>query len=127
MLTAALVAEVHVHKDLPGLPVCVAIDPGDARQSASREFVAGVKVEGRRIVRAAECEVLETGVVENSTRAPALFLVTGPVEWVGQDEAWVTTTHVKTRAQSITKQYRVVFEDGQRWRALGTVWRGMPN
>jgi hypothetical protein len=127
VLTAALLGEIPLYKDLPGLPICIALDPGDARQSASREFVAGLKVPGRRLVRSAECEVSEMGVVETATRGPALFLVAGPVEWVGQEEAWVTTTHVKTRAQSITKQYVVVFEDGQRWRALGTVWRGMPN
>jgi len=127
VLTAALLAEIQVQKDLPGLPVCVAIDPGDARQSASREFVAALKVRGRRIIRSAECEVRDTDVVELATRGPALLLVAGPIEWMAEDEAWVTTTHVKTRAQSITKQYAVVFEDGQSWRALGTVWRGMPN
>jgi hypothetical protein len=127
VLTAALVAEIPVHKDLPGLPICIALDPGDARQSASHAFVAGLKVPGRRFLRSAECEVSETAVVETATRSPALFLVAGPVEWVEADEAWVTITQVRTRAQSITKQYRVVFEDGQRWRALGPVWRGMPN
>ena len=127
VLKAALLAEIQFHKDLPGLPICVAIDPGDARQSASREFVAALEVPARRIIRAAECEVRERGAVELPTGARALFLVAGPIEWVDEDEAWVTTTHVKTRAQSINKQYAVVFEHGQRWRALGTVWRGMPN
>ena len=127
VLTAALVAEIPLYKDLPGLPICIALDPGGARQSTSREFVAGLKVPGRRLIRSAECEVSETGAVETATRGPALYLVAGPVEWVSDEEAWVTTTHVKTRAQSVSKQYAVVFEHGQRWRALGTVWRGMPN
>ena len=129
MLTAALVAEIQIQKDLPGLPICVAIDPGDARQSASREFVAALasKVQKRRILRGAECEVREADVIEIASRAPALLLVAGPVEWMAEDEARVTTTHVKTRAQSVTKQYAVVLEDGQSWRALGTVWRGVPN
>jgi hypothetical protein len=127
VLAAALLAEIPLYKDLPGLPVCIALDPGLARQSASREFVAALKVPGRRIVRAAECEVRATDAIEIATQAPALFLVAGPVEWVSDEEAWVTTTYVKTRAQSIGKQYEVISEDGQRWRALGPVWRGMPN
>jgi hypothetical protein len=129
VLTAALLAEVQAQRDLPGLPICVALDPGDARQSASREFVAGLasKVQKRRIIRGAECEVRDADVIEIASRAPALLLVAGPVEWMAEDEAWVTTTHVKTRAQSITKQYAVVLENGQSWRALGTVWRGVPN
>jgi hypothetical protein len=127
VLTAALLAEIEIQKDLPGLPVCIALDPGDARQSASREFVEGLRVPKRRIIRAAECEVREKDVVEMATGAPALFLVAGPIEWVAEDEAWVTTSHVRTRARSISKQYAVVFEHGQRWRALGTVFRGVPN
>lgn len=127
VITAALLAEIEQQKDLPGLAVCIALDPGEARQSASREFVVALKVRGRRIVRGAECEVRETEVIELATRAPALMIVGGPVEWHADDEAWVTTTHVKTRTQSITKQYAVVREDGQAWRALGTVWRGVPN
>jgi hypothetical protein len=127
VFAAALEAEIRFQgrSEPTSLAICIAIDPGGARQSASRELVARIKVPNRRLVRAAECEVRDADVIESPTGAPALYIVAGPVEWVAEDEAWVTITDVRTLARSMTKQYRVVREL-DRWQALGQVFRVSP-
>ena len=104
---------------------CVAIDPGDARQSPSREFVARIVPAARRVVRSAECEVRKRTTVELATGAAALVVSGGPVEWISADEAWVTVVQVQSRGESLRKQYRVVREAG-RWTCLGPILKLSP-
>lgn len=102
-----------------GTVVCVGINPGEAPQSPSREFMAGL---GRRntLRRLTECEPRPKGAVESTTMRPAVIVTVGPIEWRADDEAWVTVTYFRTRTQSAIRRYRVVHEDGG-WVSLGQI------
>lgn len=71
-----------------GTVVCIAIDPGGAAQSPSREFMARPAGE-RSLRRAAECDARPAGAVEAMTLRPAIIVTAGPIEWIADDEAWV--------------------------------------
>ncbi len=109
-----------------GQPViCVALDPGDAPQSATAEVVQRLSGTAARLVRGAECEVRPRLTVELATGARAILLTAGPVDWTADDEALVTVRQTKKRGETIQKQYRVVREN-ERWIALGPVWKMSP-
>ena len=99
--------------------LCLAIDPGGAAQSPSREFMARLTGEPS-VRRAAECDPRPEGAVEATTRRPAIIVTAGPIEWVGEDEAWVVVSYFRSATQSARRRYRVVHErDG--WVSLGPI------
>jgi hypothetical protein len=99
--------------------VCIAIDPGGAAQSPSREFMARLAGE-RSLRRAAECDPRPTGAIEAMTLRPAVIVTVGPVEWIADDEAWVAVSYFRSARQSAHRRYRVVREhDG--WVSLGPI------
>lgn len=102
--------------------LCLAIDSGSAPQSVTREFLARFRFQdGLR--RAAECEVGRDRAYERSTRAPAVVVTAGPIEWVAEDEAWVTVEQVWSASRSTRRPYRVVRQKS-RWMSLGPILRG---
>jgi hypothetical protein len=102
-----------------GTVVCVGINPGEAPQSPSREFLSRL---GRDKVmrRLSECEPRPKGAVESMTLRPAVIVTVGPIEWRADDEAWVTVTYFRTKTQSAIRRYRVVHEDTG-WVSLGQI------
>jgi hypothetical protein len=99
--------------------LCLAIDPGGAAQSPSREFMARLAGEPS-VRRAAECDPRPEGAVEATTRRPAIIVTAGPIEWVAEDEAWVVVSYYRSATQSARRRYRVVRErDG--WVSLGPI------
>jgi hypothetical protein len=128
--TEAFAAALHadIRFVLKGIPseqqpvICLSIDPGDARQSVTREFVARFQKAARRVVRGAECEVRKEGVVEVATGEAAVLLVAGPIDRVAEDEALVPVAQVKRPSQTWRREYRVVRE-AERWISLGPVWK----
>ena len=99
--------------------LCLAIDPGGAAQSPSCEFMARLGSEPS-LRRAAECDPRPEGAVEATTRRPAIIVTAGPIEWVGEDEAWVVVSYFRSATQSARRRYRVVRErDG--WVSLGPI------
>jgi hypothetical protein len=99
--------------------VCLAIDPGGAPQSPSRELMA--RMAGEPSVRkAAECDARPEGAVEATTRNPAIIVTAGPIEWVADDEAWVTVSFYRSASQSARRRYRVVRER-EGWVSLGPI------
>src|SRR5712664_3395537 len=62
-----------------GTVVCVGINPGEAPQSPSREFLSRL---GRDKVvrRLSECEPRPKGAVESTTMRPAVIVTVGPIE-----------------------------------------------
>jgi hypothetical protein len=102
-----------------GTVVCVGINPGEAPQSPSREFLSRL---GRDKVvrRLSECEPRPKGAVEAMTSRPAVIVTVGPIEWRADDEAWVTVTYFRTKTQSAIRRYRVVHEDTG-WVSLGQI------
>ena len=102
-----------------GTVVCVGINPGEAPQSPSREFLSRL---GRDKVvrRLTECEPRPKGAVEATTLRPAVIVTVGPIEWRADDEAWVTVTYFRTKTQSAIRRYRVVHEDTG-WVSLGQI------
>jgi len=102
-----------------GTVVCVGINPGEAPQSPSREFLSRL---GRDKVvrRLSECEPRPKGAVEATTSRPAVMVTVGPIEWRADDEAWVTVTYFRTKTQSAIRRYRVVHEDTG-WVSLGQI------
>ncbi len=125
--TAVLVAvfrqQIHEHIDATEKArrtvLCLAIDPGGAAQSPSREFMARLAGEPT-LRRAAECDPRPEGAVEATTRRPAIIVTAGPIEWVAEDEAWVVVSCFRSASQSWRRRYRVVREpDG--WVSLGPI------
>ncbi len=99
--------------------ICLGINPGEAPQSPSREFMARFRGEGaaRRLT---ECDPRPTGAVEATTQRPAVIVTAGPVEWRAPDEAWVTVSYFRSRSQSGLRRYRVVREPTG-WVSLGQI------
>jgi hypothetical protein len=99
--------------------LCLAIDPGGAPQSPSRELMARLAREPA-VRRAAECDRRPEGAVEATTRRPAIIVTAGPIEWVAEDEAWVAVSFFRSARRSAQRRYRVVRErDG--WVSLGPI------
>jgi hypothetical protein len=122
VFTAAARQQVDEHLDASararGTVVCVGINPGEAPQSPSREFMAAL---GRDALRKlSECDPRPRGAVESTTSRPAVIVTVGPIEWRADDEAWVTVNYFRTRTQSAVRRYRVVHEDSG-WVSLGQV------
>jgi hypothetical protein len=123
VFTAAVRPQVNEHLDATARArntvLCVGIDPGEAPQSPSREFMAGLG-HGNLLRRLTECEARPRGAVEATTLRPAVIVTVGPIEWRADDEAWVTVSYFRTRTQSAVRRYRVVHEDSG-WLSLGRV------
>jgi hypothetical protein len=107
-----------------GTVVCLAIDPGAAPQSVDKEYLGRFGTEPA-VRRAAECEARATGAVERDTLKPAIIVTAGPIDWVAEDEAWVSVTYFRTRTQSGLRTYRVVRER-EGWISLGPIIRESP-
>jgi len=103
--------------------ICFGIDPGEAPQSPSREFLS--RFMDPAVRRLGECEARPKGAVERSTRGPAVLVTAGPIEWVAHDEAWVTVSHFRTRLYSGVRTYRVVRERSG-WVSLGQILKDGP-
>jgi hypothetical protein len=125
--TAVLVAvfrqQVQEHIDptekARGTVLCLAIDPGGAAQSPSREFMA--RLGGQPLLRrAAECDPRPEGAVEATTHRPAIIVTAGPIEWRADDEAWVRVSCFRSASQSWHRRYRVVRER-EGWVSLGPI------
>lgn len=129
VMVAALEAEIRLAlKDATPrhTPVlCIEIDPGEAPQSPSREFVARLKHLAPHVVRSGECEVDRTGVVDRDTRRPAVLVTAGPVDWLQADEAEIAVALARSSTDSIRHRYRVA-RDGGRWTCLGLVMKMSP-
>jgi hypothetical protein len=107
-----------------GTVVCLAVDPGGAPQSVDREYMGRFGREPA-VRRAAECEARAMGAVERDTRKPAIIVTAGPIEWVAEDEAWVTVAYFRTKMQSSLRTYRVVRER-EGWISLGQIIKDSP-
>ena len=102
---------------------CLSIDPGDAPQSVPKEFLRGF---GKWPVRrGAECEPRPEGAVELATDRPAVLITAGPIEWMEDDEAWVTVRYYRTALLSATRVYRAVLERSG-WVCLGQIIQMSP-
>lgn len=99
--------------------LCLAIDPGGAPQSPSRDLMARLGNEPS-VRKAAECDARPEGAVEATTRRPAVIVTAGPIEWVADDEAWVAVSYFRSAAQSARRRYRVVRER-EGWVSLGPI------
>ena len=123
VLEAAFRQQIQEHLDATERArrtvVCLAIDPGGAAQSPSREFMARLAGE-RSVRRAAECEPRPTGAVESMTLRPAVIVTAGPMEWIADDEAWVAVSYFRSASQSAHRRYRVVRER-EGWVSLGPI------
>jgi hypothetical protein len=102
-----------------GTVVCVGINPGDAPQSPSQEFMAGLGKD-KALRRLSECDTRPKGAVESQTSRPAVIVTVGPIDWRAEDEAWVTVTYFRTRSRSGVRRYRVVHEPSG-WVSLGPI------
>jgi hypothetical protein len=102
-----------------GTVLCVGINPGDAPQSPSREFMAGLGGD-KALRRLSECDPRPRGAVESATSRPAVIVTVGPIDWRADDEAWVTVTYFRTRSRSGIRRYRVVHEPSG-WVSLGPI------
>lgn len=127
VLEAALQQQIGVFLDETARAqrtvLCFGIDPGDAPQSPSREFLSRFKEPAVRSL--GECESSPKGARERSTRSPAVLVTAGPVEWVAGDEAWVTVSHFRTKLHSGVRTYRVV-KERTGWVSLGQILRDGP-
>jgi hypothetical protein len=123
VFTAAARQQVEEHLDANararGTVVCVGINPGEAPQSPSREFMAGLGC-GNALRRLTECERRPKGAVESTTLRPAVIVTVGPIDWRADDDAWVTVTYFRSKTQSAIRRYRVVHERSG-WVSLGQV------
>jgi hypothetical protein len=123
VLEAAFRQQIQEHLDATERArrtvVCLAIDPGGAAQSPSREFMARLAGE-RSARRAAECDPRPTGAVESMTLRPAVIVTAGPIEWIADDEAWVAVSYFRSASQSARRKYRVVRER-EGWISLGPI------
>lgn len=123
VFVATLRQQVEEHLDASararGTVFCVGINPGDAPQSPSREFMAGLGAD-KALRRLAECDPRPKGAVEAVTLRPAVIVTVGPIDWRAHDEAWVTVTYFRTRSRSAIRRYRVVQEPSG-WVCLGPI------
>jgi hypothetical protein len=123
VLEAAFRQQIGEHLDATerarGTVVCIAIDPGGAAQSPSREFMARLAGEPS-VRRAAECDARPAGAVEAMTLRPAIIVTAGPIEWMAEDEAWVAVSYFRSARQSALRRYRVVRER-EGWVSLGPI------
>jgi hypothetical protein len=103
---------------------CLAINPGSAPQTPGRDFMARFKDE-TDVRTAGQCETRARTVVEIGSGVRALVLTVGPVEWVRDDEAWVTTTVLRDHPYPPPVTYRVVREQDT-WTSLGPVVKIAP-
>lgn len=115
------VAEALVEE---GGVACLAIDPGGAPQSIEPELMKSF-ADLPFVRRGAECEERPDGAVELATDRPAVLVTAGPIEWVGDDEAWVTVRYFRTAVLSAQRLYRAVRE-GSGWVSLGQIVRMAP-
>ena len=99
--------------------LCIAIDPGGAPQSPSREFMARLAKEPA-VRRAAECDARPGGAVEAMTLRPAIIVTAGPIEWIADDEAWVAVSYFRDARVSARRRYRVV-KEREGWVSLGPI------
>jgi hypothetical protein len=99
--------------------ICLAVDPGSAPQSPSRELMARLANEPS-LRRAAECDARPEGAVEATTLRPAIIVTAGPIEWKADDEAWVGVSYFRSASQSARRRYRVVRER-EGWVSLGPI------
>ena len=123
ILEAAFRQQVKEHLDATerarDTVVCIAVDPGGAPQSPSREFMA--RLAGHPpLRRAAECDARPDGAVEATTLRPAVVVTAGPIEWVAPDEAWVAVGYFRSASASAHRRYRVVRERAG-WVSLGPI------
>jgi len=107
-----------------GTVLCLAVDPGGAPQSVSREFLLRFRTEPS-VRRAAECEARPEGAMTLSRPQPAIIVTAGPIEWVAADEAWVTASCFRSRESTRRWQYRVVRE-AEGWVSLGPIIKQAP-
>lgn len=123
VLVAAFRQQIREHLDptekARRTVLCLAIDPGGAPQSPSRELMARLAGEPS-VRRAAECDARPEGAVEATTRRPAIVVTAGPIEWVADDEAWVMVSYFRSARQSAHRRYRVVRER-EGWVSLGPI------
>jgi hypothetical protein len=123
VLEAAFRQQIQEHLDATerarGTVVCLAIDPGGAAQSPSREFMARLAGEPG-VRRAAECDPRPTGAIESMTLRPAVIVTAGPIDWIADDEAWVAVSYYRSASQSADRRYRVVRER-EGWVSLGPI------
>ncbi len=103
---------------------CLSIDPGGAPQSVSLEFLEG-RDHRQFLRRGAECEERPDGAVELATERPAVLITAGPIEWVAEDDAWVTVRYFRTNLLSAQRLYRAVREKSG-WVSLGQVIQMSP-
>jgi hypothetical protein len=103
---------------------CIAINPGEAPQTPSREFLARFK-DQLDVRPAGQCEARRNRVVEIGGGRRALLLTVGPVEWVSGDEAWVTVTVQIDHPYPLPVTYRVV-KEREGWSALGPMMKIAP-
>jgi hypothetical protein len=123
VLVAVFQQQVREHLDASerarGTVMCIAIDPGGAAQSPSREFMSRLAGEPS-LRRAAECDARPGGAIEAMTLRPAIIVTAGPMEWIAADEAWVTVSYFRTARLSALRRYRVVRER-EGWVSLGPI------
>lgn len=128
VLTAVFRQQIQEHLDAvarhAGTVICLAVNPGGAPQSASPDLMQRFARE-RAVRRAAECDPRRDGAVEAMTLRPAVVVTAGPIEWIAEDEAWVTVTYFRSARQSAQRLYRVVREPGG-WVSLGQIVRDGP-
>lgn len=103
--------------------VCLAVDQAGVAHSVPSEYLRRFRELSVR--RAAECEGRDGGAVERATGRPAVLLTVGPVVWRGNDEAWVTVRHFRSRHSTAAQQFRVV-KDQSRWISLGPILKMSP-
>ena len=103
---------------------CLSVDPGGAPQSVDREFLEDF-ADLPFVRRGAECEARPDGAVEIATDRPAVLITAGPIEWVSDEEAWVTVRYYRTAILSAQRLYRAVREESG-WVSLGQIIRGTP-
>jgi hypothetical protein len=123
VLEAAFRQQIREHLDTTARAartvVCLAVDPGGAPQSPSRELMARLASEPA-VRRAAECDPRPEGAVEATTLRPAIIVTAGPIDWVAADDAWVAVSFFRSAQHSAHRRYRVVRErDG--WVSLGPI------
>ena len=104
--------------------VCLGINPGQAPQSPSKEFMARFRREPA-VRRLTECEARPSGAVEGTTSRPAIMVTAGPIEWRAADEAWVTVAYFRSSSQSALRRYRVVRERSG-WVSIGQIVMDLP-
>jgi hypothetical protein len=124
---AVLVAVLHqVAEDMveEGGVVCLSIDPGGAPQSVGGDLLESF-ADLDFVRRGAECEERPEGAVELTTDRPAVLITAGPIEWVEEDEAWVTVRYFRTAILSAERLYRVVREESG-WVSLGQIVKMAP-